>query len=873
MSDAKRSVPNETHAVAFTDWMASERVGLSGAEPLQYCQAVPAVLRAVRGGQSHPEPRPEHSGKRLAVGAKRRTIDAPMSDDLSPLREALADRYDIERLLGEGGMATVYVARDVRHNRRVALKVLKPDLAAVVGAQRFLNEIQVTANLQHPHILGLYDSGTANGAPFYVMPLVQGESLRDRLTRETMLPIADTIRIAQQVAGALEYAHRHGVIHRDIKPENILLQDGEVLLGDFGIALAVHDAAVGRLTGTGLSLGTVGYMSPEQASGERDLDARTDIYSLGAVVYEMLAGEPPFRGPTAQATIAKLMTERPTGLRVVRDGVPPALEQTVMRALAKAPADRFASAREFADALAGSPTAPVLEPAARDGLQGTRRSLNWAAGLAAVVFIVAGIVMLLRGRTSTVGDVVQSGAATIRSIAVLPLDNYSGDSTQDYFAEGMTDELTAALATISQLRVTSRGSAMQFQGKQRPATPDIGKRLGVDAVVEGSVVRSGDKVRITASLIDARADKHLWTQSFESNSRDILSLQADLASAIARQINVQLTEGEQSRLASAQALNPEAHDAYLKGRYFFNRPSDENLKKAIDKFEEAVKLNPTFAQAYSGLSDAYLWAGYNEGIFTASQAKPKAKAAAEKAVQLDSNSAEAHASLATFKMFYEFDWKGSEQEFRKSIALNPNYAFAHDQFGMALAFTGRYDESIAEGRRAAALDPLSPQVLVDATMALFFKKDFPAARELATKAAELDPTYFFPVMAQGWVDMEAGRFPSAIALLKKSTTMGAPPFVYAYLGYTYGVSGDRANALAQLDTLKKLSAPGPVLPFNLALIHLGLGDKQRAITELEAAHVADSQMLAWLGRDAMFDSLRPEPRFQSLLKQLNFVEP
>jgi serine/threonine-protein kinase len=794
-----------------------------------------------------------------------------MSDDLSTLRAALADRYEIERTLGEGGMATVYVARDVRHHRQVALKVLKPDLAAVLGAQRFLNEIQVTANLQHPHILGLYDSGTADGSPFYVMPLVQGESLRDRLARETMLPISEAVRIAQQVAGALEYAHRQGVIHRDIKPENILLQDGEVLLGDFGIALAVRDAAAGRLTGTGLSLGTVGYMSPEQASGERDLDARTDIYSLGAVLYEMIAGEPPFRGPTAQATVAKLMTERPTSLRVVRESVSPALEQAVMRALAKAPADRFATARELADAVTRGIAAPAggLTTDARPS--SPRRRLVWGIG-SVVVVIAAAVLMLAKRGTLNVGGVTQSGSVNIRSIAVLPLDNYSGDSTQDYFAEGMTDELTAALATISQLRVTSRGSAMQFQGKQRPPTPDIAKRLNVDAVVEGSVVRSGDKVRITAQLIDARADKHLWSESFERNSRDVLSLQADLASAIARAINVRLTEREQTRLASAPSLSPEAHDAYLKGRYFFNRPSDENLKKAIDKFEEAVKLNPTFAQAYSGLSDAYLWAGYNEGLFTASQAKPKAKAAAEKAVQLDSNSAEARASLATFKLFYEFDWKGSEEAFRKAIALNPNYAFAHDQFGMMLGFVGRYDEAVAEGRRAAELDPLSPQVLVDASMPPIFQKNSAAAHELATKAAELDPTYFFPVMVDGWVDMESGRLRSAIASMKKATTMGAPPFVYAYLGHAYGLAGDRASALAQLDTLKKLSPAGAVVPFNLALIYLGIGDKQRAITELERALAGDSQMLAWLGKDPMFDALRSEPRFQNLLRRLHFIE-
>jgi eukaryotic-like serine/threonine-protein kinase len=782
---------------------------------------------------------------------------------LEQLNAALADRYTLERVLGVGGMATVYVAHDLKHNRKVALKVLKPELAAALGAQRFLQEIQVTANLQHPHILPLYDSGSAGGALFYVMPLIQGESLRDRLTREKMLTIDETIRIIQQIAGAVDFAHRHGVIHRDIKPENILLQDGEALIADFGIALALAEAGGDRLTGTGLSLGTVQYMSPEQATGERDLDARSDVYALGAVTYEMLAGEPPVTGPSQRAMIAKLMTERPTPLRVVRDVVPRPLEDAVMRALAKSPTDRFPSAREFASAM----TTATLP-------RRTSKRTIAVAVLGVIIVIAVGTYAFARSGFSRVSASAATGgraSADIRSIAVLPLDNYSGDSTQEYFAEGMTDELTAALATISQLRVTSRGSAMQFQGKRRPPTPQIAKTLDVDAVVEGSVARSGDKVRITAQLIDARADRHLWAKSFEGSSSDVLALQSQLASAIAREINVRLTESEQSRLATKASINPEAHDAYLKGRYFFNRPSDENLQKAIAQFEEAVKLSPDFAPAYSGLSDAYLWAGYNEGFITASAARPKAKAAAEKAVQLDSNSAEGHTSLAVFKMFYEFDWRGCEREFRRAIALNPNYAFAHDQFGMALAFTGRFDESIVEGRRAAELDPLSPQVLIDAEMAFLFQKDFAGAKELARRAGELDPTFFFPVMTQGWIELEAGHFREAIPFLEKAATMDAPPFVTAYLAYAYGAAGDRPGATAKLHALEKLAKDGHVLPFNLALVYLGLGDHARALDNLERALAADSQMLAWLGQDAVFDSLRSEPRFVALLKKLNFV--
>jgi TolB-like protein len=775
-----------------------------------------------------------------------------MSDSLERLNAALVDRYRLERELGAGGMATVYLAEDLKHHRHVAIKVLRPELSAVLGAERFLREIRVTANLQHPRILPLYDSGDAGGSLFYVMPLVSGESLRDRLTRERQLPVEETIRIIQQVAGALDFAHRQGIIHRDIKPENILLHDGEALLSDFGIAIGLAEAGAARLTGTGLSIGTPQYMSPEQATGERDLDARSDVFALGAVAYEMLTGEPPAAGKTAGAVIAKLVTERPTPVKTLREGVPAALEAAVMRALAKSPADRFPSARAFADAL----TAPV----ARAVGPRRRRAIAYSAvGFVAVLALVwFGLV-----RRPSSGTGAASAPGAIRSIAVLPFGNYSGDSSQDYFAEGMTDELTTTLASITQLRVTSRGSAMQFAGRNRPPTPEIAKVLQVDALVEGSVARSGDEVRITAQLIDARGDHYLWARSFERQTRDVLALQAEVATAIAREIDIHLTETERTRFAAAPSVNPAAHDAYLRGRYYFNRPSDENLKKAIAEFGEAARLSPDFAPAYSGLSD--------EGVLTASEGKARAREAAERAVQLDSTSAEAHTSLAVFKLFYELDWEGCEREFRRAIALNPSYAFAHDQFALALAFTGRFEESVAESERAQELDPLSPQVLIDAAMAPIFQKRFAAAGELTRRASELDPTFFFPVMIDGWIELEQGRAREAIPLLERATTMGAPPFAWAFLAYAYGAAGDRTKALAQVERLRSMAPDGRVPPFSLALVSLGLGEKRRALDNLELAVAANSQWLGWLGRDALFDPLRTEPRFQALLRRLNLT--
>ena len=439
-------------------------------------------------------------------------------EQLRALTTALADRYRIERSLGQGGMATVYLARDLRHERNVALKVLKPELAQALSAQRFLKEIHVTANLQHPHILPLYDSGSIEGALFYVMPLMTGESLRDRLTREGRLSVTDAVRITQQVAGALDFAHRQGVLHRDIKPENILLQDGEALLADFGIALAASSLPEARMTGTGISVGTVEYMSPEQAAGERNLDARSDIYSLGAVAYEMLVGKSPVSAASSQAMLAKLMTETPVPPHTARAEVPVSVSDAVQHALEKNPAQRFSSAREFSEALAGGAHSAVRS---RTTGRSSGARMPFARALVALIAIVAtaiGSYVVWRTRSVSVAH-----AAPIRSIAVLPLALRSADSTQEYFAEGMTDELTAAVATISALRVTSRGSAMQFQGKSRPATSVIAKTLNVDAIVEGSVAREGGNVRITANLIDARADSTIWTMTLTRNSNDVLA--------------------------------------------------------------------------------------------------------------------------------------------------------------------------------------------------------------------------------------------------------------------------------------------------------------------------------------------------------------
>ena len=501
---------------------------------------------------------------------------------------------------------------------------------------------------------------------------------------------------------------------------------------------------------------------------------------------------------------------------------------------------------------------------------GRRRRNALIAGAGAL--ILAGLALVfVRLRSTAVPHPPQSAAKrTISSIAVLPLDNFTGDPNQEFFADGMTDELTTDLAKISALRVISRGSVMQYKGAHRPPTPEIAKALNVDAVVEGSVTRIGDKVRITAQLIDARADKHLWAENYERDARDVLAMQDEVTLAIAKEINVQLTPNEQTRLTSAPVVNPQAYDAYLKGRYFFSRFSDENLKKAIAQFEEAIQLDPNFAPAYSGLSDAYNLAGINEGFLTSTEAMAKEKETAVKAVQLDDNSAEAHTSLAVFKWLYEFDWAGSENEFRRALALNPNYAYAHDAFGLALALQGRLDEAVAEGKRAAELDPLSPQILVDSIYALAWQGKYQAAMDLANRALDLDPAFFFPYLQQGWINIAAGKVDAAVPELQKAVAIGSPSWVAGFLGYAYGKTGNRAGAMAVIEELNRKSLHGYVPPFSVAIVYLGMGDSGRAMDYLEQAYSAHSQALCWLKMDRIFDPLRKEPRFIALMKKLHF---
>ena len=804
--------------------------------------------------------------------------------------------YEILSPLGAGGMGEVYRARDSKLGRDAAIKVLPEGVTQdAERLARFEREARALAALNHPGIVTIYSVEQSGETRFLAMELVEGESL-DMALSPGAFSLARFFEVAVPLADALSAAHERGIVHRDLKPANVMITpEGRVKVLDFGLAkleAAASDPNVTgvptesrvELTGEGKVFGTVAYMSPEQARGGK-IDARSDVFSLGVVLYQMLTGERPFQGASAVDMISSILRDTPRSVTELRTDLPPHLARILRRCLEKDPRDRYQTSRDVFNELrdlrtetASAPSIrsprsePVMPESAAARAPGAAGRRAWAVAVAAVLLGVALYVAARSGVFHSGSRAPETGGAprAIQSIAVLPLDNYSGDPGQDYFAEGMTDELTSALANVSQLRVISRGSAMQFKGAKRPPTPEIARALNVDAIVEGSVLRAGDRVRITAQLIDARADRHLWSKSFERNSRDVLALQDELASAIAREIHVRLTPADESRLTRAPTVNPEAYDAYLKGRYFFNRPSDENLSKAIAQFEEAMKLDPKFAARVLRSIGRVPLGGIQRGcphrLGGGSQGQGRGGRGGPTGRRFRRG---AHVSCR-LQDLVRTRLGGAESEFRRAFAPQSNYAFAHDQFGLALAYEGRLDESVAEGRIAAELDPLSPQVPVDALIAFAWKGQYQAAKELSRRAANLDPTFFFPPFMDGWIDIQAGKVGDAIPQIQKARAMEPPPFVAAWLGYAYGATGDRERATAAIEEMKTSSLRGYVPPFNLAIVYLGLGDRARALDNLERASEVDSQWLIYLRGDRIFDPLRSEPRFAALMKKLGF---
>src|SRR4051812_10201956 len=782
--------------------------------------------------------------------------DVSMLDSGDQLASALQGRYVLERELGRGGMALVYLAQDLRHDRQVALKVLHPELAQVLGTDRFLREIRTSARLQHPHILGIHDSGEAAGRLWFTMPFVEGETLRSRMKREKQLPLTDALRITAEAADALDYAHEHGVIHRDIKPENILLSGGHVFVADFGIARTLASAG-DSLTLTGMTVGTPAYMSPEQASGEREGDRRSDVYSLGCVVFEMLAGEPPFTGTNPQALIAKRLTEPAPHLRTMRE-VPSGVERAVSRALARAPVDRFGSAREFAEALQAPPTRDGAETRVSPVLQGSGKRVRIAA--LAVLVLVA-----LLGGYFAYGRFRSGAPAPSASAAVLPFSDLSPGKDQEYFSDGLTDELITSLSQVKGLRVAARTSSFQFKGRNADVR-EVGRKLDVSAVLEGSVRRSGDHLRVTAQLSSVKDGYQLWSDSYDRKEADVFAVQEDIARSIVSALRVRLGGGTDSVLASKPTEDLEAYDLYLKGRFAWNQRTPQSLQEAARYLEQAVARDSGFTRAWAALADTYILLGPYTGL-SPKEIWPKGKAAAERALRLDPESAEAHTSLAYGTLTYEWDWPVAEENFKRAIAAKPNYATAHHWYADLLAGRGRLDESLREMTRAHELDPLSLIIGGELAWVYYLMHRTPEAEAQVRRVLELDRNYAQSYYIAGMVELQAGRPDSAIILTRRCMELGDPgPQAWGNLANAYARAGKRGAALRMLGDLQRESAHAYVPPFAFALAYAGLGDKKRGVEWLQRGVQERDLLMPENFQEPLLDPLREGPGYAEVLR-------
>jgi serine/threonine-protein kinase len=744
------------------------------------------------------------------------------------LREALTDRYRVEREVGRGGMATVFLAEDLKHKRQVAIKVLLPDIAAALGHERFLQEIEIAAGLHHPHILPLYDSGDADGLLYYVMPFVEGETLRDLLNRQQRLPLADALRIACEVADALATAHRRGVVHRDIKPENILLSGGHAVIADFGVARAVASAEREQLTVTGLAVGTPLYMSPEQALGDPGVDERSDIYSMGCVTYEMLAGDPPFAGASHMAIVARKALEPPPPLSGVRDPVPQPLEDAIARSLAADPLERFSSADEFAEAVAGA--AHSSAPAAPR----------------------------------------PPATASTPSIAVLPFVNMSGDPENEYLSDGISEELIHALARVEGLRVAARTSAFAFKGKLDDIRA-IGRRLSVGAVLEGSMRRAGKRLRVTAQLIDVADGYDLWAGRFDREIDDVFAVQDEIAGAIADTLRGTLLGDERPPFHAATS-SLTAYERYLKGRYYWNQRTAAGLHRSVEYFRQALADDPQFALALAGLADAHATLGLY-GFAAPGEVMPLARDAAQRALAMDPTLAAALTSLGCVRSLHDWNWETAERDFLLAIQQDRHYATAYHWYAANhLTPLGRFDEARRALERAQQLEPLSSAVSVSLGLVAYFEGDHQGALAAYDKVIQFDQEFGIAHYFRGQALAQAGAYPEALqAYATALDATGGSPEVMAAWAHALARAGQEAESRELLGRLAARRKEGYVSPTLLAQVHTGLGETDDAFARLREALQERATDLAWLKVRPVFEPLRSDARFTAILEQVGLA--
>jgi serine/threonine-protein kinase len=807
--------------------------------------------------------------------------------------------YRVLKQIGEGGMGVVYEAEDTRLGRHVALKFVAEKVMVPDTVERFHREARAASLLNHPNICTVHDVGEAGGYHFIAMELLEGTTL-DKFLERGPLPLEQLLPLSIQIASGLDAAHARGVIHRDIKPGNVFVtSDGRAKIMDFGLAkflqppagslveAAESQTTLPHLTMPGTPMGTATFMSPEQVRGD-ELDARSDLFSFGTLLYYMATGRFPFRGKTVAMVLAGILERAPEPPLEVNPDLPEKLQDIILKALEKDRGDRYQSAREMlvdlrrllrdlsggAGVAAADPTLMTLPPgsltsgsvAAQAAVARRRGRLRIAAAAAGALVLLLAAAIAYRKLIVPLAHPAAAPAATeIRSLAVLPLENLSRDPAQDFFADGMTDELISKLSNLSALRVISRTSAMRYKGARKPLS-EIARELKVDAIVEGSVLRSNNHVRINARLLRAANETQVWSESYERDLRDVLALQSEIASAIAREVRIKIAPEEGSRLASRREVDPDAYQAYLKGRVAFSRVTPESLMQAAEYFNQAIAKDPGFALAYAGLADTDIQLAGR--FLPPREVMPKAKAAIERALKLDESLGEGHSSLAQVKLFYDFDWDGARAEYRRALELNPRNALIHQMDGLFLAAQGKTDESLAEVARSLEFDPVSTSAGCMRVRLLYYARQYDEAIGLYRRVVETDPTVAGHCTWAIFAFQKVGRFDEAIAAGKRSSEASPNEMLpRAALARAYGVTGNKEEARRVVRQMTELARRRFVSEYDFATAHSGW-DAEESLAWLEKAYEGRAGLLVYLKADANFDDLRSDPRFQALVRRL-----
>lgn len=770
--------------------------------------------------------------------------------------------FEILEKLGEGGMGVVYKARDLKLDRFVALKFLPPQLGAKAQEKkRFVHEAKAASALDHPNVATIYEiDETDDGQLYIAMAHYEGETLKGKIDRG-QLSLPEAVDITLQVAHGLAKVHKQGIVHRDIKPANIIVStEGEVKIVDFGLAMLTMGQ---QYAATGKTLGTLSYISPEQVRGD-PVDHRSDIWSLGVILYEMLTGQPPFKAEYDQVLMHTILHETYPPADRFRPKLPAVLTKIINRCLQKNPANRYASVKDLIQDLAHvkqqiAPTRPLIGPKPWLFLSRKHKFILWPAVVVILAFLA------LMGR-----QVLLENPSQIDSIAVIPFANINGDETTEYLTDGIAESINISLSRLQNLKVIATSSARRYKG-QTIDPQSIGEKLGVHTVLTGKgLQRDDDELLFTVELADTRDNSLIWGKRYSRNLSEIFRIQEDILTDIANELQLHLTAEEKERLVKTYTESGEAYRLYLKGRYFWNQRTKEGFEKAIACFEQALEKDPQYAIAYVGLADTYTLLS-NYGYLSPQEAFPKAKSAVVKALDIDNKLAQAHNSLATISFLYDWDFSTAEREFRRAIALNPSYATAYQIYAYYLSVLARSEEAIRAIERAATLDPFSSIIHAVAGRIHYFAGRYDLALEQYLKTVELDPDFWLVYSFLGQAYVQQNRYSEGIQALKKAVALsGDNPIAIGRLGHAYTASGNKEAALRILDQMIDLERQGTGLSYQIAVTYAGLGEDDQCFEWLEKAYEQRHDFLLDISVDPRLENLHSDPRFYALLERMGF---